>query len=108
MDERASRGHNSISVHTDRVAARTGAREDALGQSRAEWVVGERGRGMRRHSRVHHAEDFGEWIALGLAARFGDGGEHQRGERGCGDGGERARRWRARETAERRAGSELA
>jgi hypothetical protein len=31
--------------HADRVAARTGAREDALGQSRAEWVMGERGAG---------------------------------------------------------------
>jgi hypothetical protein len=39
------------SLHADRVAARTGAREDALGQSRAEWVVGERGQGMRQHSR---------------------------------------------------------
>jgi hypothetical protein len=39
------------SLHADRVAAHTGAREDALGQSRAEWVVGERGQGMRRHSR---------------------------------------------------------
>jgi hypothetical protein len=36
-----------------------------------------------------------------------DGGGLQRGERGRGDGGDSWRRWQARETTERRAGSDL-